>query len=163
MDFSGQSRHLHVALDTLGTMGQRGRIGLRRGVGRGDSVLATVAADDPGLRRRLGVGRLRAHGLRGDARLVTRRQPQLGLARAPALVVLAAALVAGLGQEVRLRPGERAGGLGEDHVQRRRHRRGGVQGEAEAEQQRAVQQQRQHHGGAEPLLVANLWTRRSDR
>src|SRR3546814_431342 len=71
------------------------------------------------------------------------------------LVVLAAALVVGLGEEVGLLRGQLGLRLGQDHVQRRQHRRGVVQGEADAEDQHPVQQQRQHHGRAQALAIAD--------
>ena len=89
------------------------RVGLRRRFRHRRLLLAAGAADHARLRRRLRRRRLRAQRLRRDAGLApAARCPAWRVARALALVVLAAALVVGLGEEVGLLRGQRASGSG---------------------------------------------------
>ena len=140
---------------------QRRFVRLRALLGDRKRVLSALAGDHARLRRWLRRRRLGPHLHRSDPGLGLQGEAGLVVARPRAALVLAAALVGGLGEEVRLRLRQRAGGFGDDHVQRGHQRRGPLQREPHAQHQHAVQQQRQHHRRAEAFAFADA--RRSGR
>ena len=160
VDLGGQPRHLHVVLDLQPARRQRPWHRPAAWSAAAARRVAARAADHARFRRRLRRGRLRAQLARRRRRLRACGTRPLWVSRGRlALVVLAAALVAGLGEEIGLLRRQRGRRLGQDHVQRRQHRRGVLEREAHAEHQHAVQQQRQHHGRAQAFGFADLRTR----
>ena len=151
LDLGREPRHLHAALDQLASAGHVQRRHFERVLAALDHLFRLRGRDH---RRRLPRLRLRcagAHRRRRQAGLQFRHRARHRLARPLGLVVLAAAALGGVGQEVRIPGLLRGAGLDQDHVQRRQAGGGVLEGEAHAQDDHRVQQRREGGGDAHAL------------
>src|SRR5690606_40247665 len=114
--------YLDVALDLLAAFRQRVGGDFRARRRHRQRLLAGGGGDHPRVLRRGRRGRLRVQRARRQPVLGPWQRAGLRRGGAAALVVLAAALVVGLGQEIGLRRGPRRLRAGPDHGQRRQQR-----------------------------------------
>ncbi len=157
VDLGGQASHLHALLHQF----PAGRQRQRRAGGllfrqRQAALALGHGGQHPLPRIRRGRRRLRGQRLGRDAGLRPGHLGHLVLPRTLRPVLVAAAAVAGLGDEIGLLGRFRGRGLGQDHVQGRHHGRRVLLAEADAKDQHAERDQRERQGGAQALGWTDL-------